>query len=438
MSLAALAAAADRTALGRELYERVADIFPICRSITGDGVRGTLARLAKDVPVMVHEVPSGTRVLDWTVPREWNIRDAYVRVPGGPRVIDFARSNLHVVSYSAPIRSRMSLDELRPHLFTIPDRPDWIPYRTSYYQESWGFCLSQRQLDGLEAREYEVCIDSSLEPGHLTYGEYCVPGATEDEILVSTHLCHPSLANDNAAGLSLSVQVAKYLANLPLRYTYRFLFIPGTIGAITWLALNETRVGRIKHGLVLACAGDAGRITYKRSRRESAEIDRAVSQILRDGGQDHEIVGFSPYGYDERQFCSPGFDLPVGCLMRTPWGRYPEYHTSADNMDLVRPEALVDSLVTTLRILDAVERNATYVNVISKGEPQLGRRGLYRSVGGFADAGASEMAMLWVLNLSDGGHSLLDIAERSGCSFQVVRQAAELLEDHALLREVHR
>jgi aminopeptidase-like protein len=438
VSLARLIASVNHDGLGRELHDRVAEIYPICRSITGDGVRATLARLAKDVPVAVHEVPTGTQVLDWTVPREWNIRDAYVRVPGGSRVIDFRQSNLHVVGYSVPVRARMSLDELRPHLFTIPERPDWIPYRTSYYHETWGFCLSQRQLDGLEAREYEVCIDSSLEPGHLTYGEFCVPGATEEEVLVSTHLCHPSLANDNAAGLSVSVQVAKHLADLPLRYTYRFLFIPGTIGAITWLALNEARLPRIKHGLVLACAGDGGRITYKRSRRETAEIDRAVSQTLRDAGQDHEILAFSPYGYDERQFCSPGFDLPVGCLMRTPWGRYPEYHTSADSMELVRPEALVDSLVTTLRIFDALERNATYTNLSPKGEPQLGRRGLYRSLGGFADAGAAELAMLWVLNLSDGGHSLLDIAERSGCSFQAVRHAADLLEEHALLREVVR
>jgi len=332
----------------------------------------------------------------------------------------------------------MSLDELRPHLFTIPDRPDWIPYRTSYYQESWGFCLSQRQLEDLEAREYEVCIDSSLEPGHLTYGEYCIPGATEDEVLVSTHICHPSLANDNAAGLSVAVQLAKYLADLSLRYTYRFLFIPGTIGAITWLALNETRVPRIKHGLVLACAGDAGRMTYKKSRVGTAEIDRTVSQILRESGQDHEILPFSPYGYDERQFCSPGFNLPVGCLMRTPWGRYLEYHTSADGMDLVRPEALVDSLLTTMRVCDALEGNATYVNLSPKGEPQLGRRGLYRSVGGFSDAGAIEMALLWVLNLSDGSHSLLDIAEGSGCSFPTIRHAAELLEEHALLRKVIR
>ena len=236
MSVGRALAGANREALGRELHDRVADIYPICRSITGDGVRGTLARLAKDVPLSVHEVPTGAQVLDWTVPREWNIRDAYVRVPGGPRVIDFRQSNLHVVGYSVPVRARMSLEELRPHLFSIPDRPDWIPYRTSYYQESWGFCVSQRQLEGLEDREYEVCIDSSLEPGHLTYGEYCIPGASEDEILVSTHICHPSLANDNAAGLSVAVQLAKHLADLPLRYTYRFLFIPGTIGAITWLA----------------------------------------------------------------------------------------------------------------------------------------------------------------------------------------------------------
>ena len=323
---------------GRDMHRLVTELYPICRSITGDGVRETLRRIGQHIPLSVHEVASGTPVFDWTVPKEWNIRDAYIKDASGKRVVDFKRSSLHVVNYSVPVRRTMSLEELKPHLFTLPEHPDWIPYRTSYYKESWGFCLSHRQLAELAAGEYEVCVDSSLVDGHLTYGECFLPGETSDEVLFSSHVCHPSLCNDNLSGVSLAFFLAKYLQSRPHRYSYRFLFAPATIGAIAWLAKNERQTERIKHGLILTCVGDAGRMTYKKSRRGNAEVDRAVAHVLKHGGE-HEITEFSPWGYDERQFCSPGFNLPVGCLMRTPNGRFPEYHTSADNLEFVQPRA---------------------------------------------------------------------------------------------------
>jgi aminopeptidase-like protein len=436
MSLGALRQQLDCDQLGQEMYACVKDLYPLCRSITGNGLRETLHRLGRHLPLTLHEVPTGTPVLDWTVPKEWNIRDAWVKNASGERVIDFRRSSLHVVNYSVPVRTRMSLGELRPHLHTLPDHPDWIPYRTSYYQETWGFCLSQHQLEALPEGDYEVCIDSTLEVGSLSYGECYLAGATTGEVLISCHVCHPSLANDNLAGATVAAFVGKLLGTLSLRYSYRFLFIPGTIGSISWLARNEATIDRIKAGLVLACLGDPGEPTYKRSRRGSAFIDQAVTQVLRARGTTPRIMEFSPYGYDERQYCSPGFDLPVGCLMRTPHGQYPEYHTSADNLELVRPDALADSLALVLSVVHVIETDGTYLNRNPKGEPQLGKRGLYRAMGGLRDAGFDEMAMLWVLNLSDGHHRLLDIAERSGYSFDVVQRTAKVLGEHGLLEEL--
>ena len=427
--------ALDLTRAGREMYGLVGELYPLCRSITGDGVRETLRRVAVHADLKTHEVPSGTPVFDWTVPREWNIRDAYVKNARGERVIDFKASSLHVVSYSVPVRARLSLAELKQHVFTIPDHPEWIPYRTSYYREGWGFCAPHRLMAELDEGDYEVCIDSSLAPGSLSYGECYVRGATEDEVLISCHVCHPSLDIDNLSGLAVAAFLAGLLAKASLRYSYRLLFIPGTIGSISWLAANEVSVPRIRHGLVLACVGDGGEPTYKKSRRGDAEIDRVARLILRERGGAHRIEEFTPYGYDERQFCSPGFNLPVGCLMRTPHGRFTEYHTSADNLDLVRPEALADSLHTCLAVLDVLESNRAYVNQNPKCEPQLGKRGLYGSVGGLSSAAPDEMTMLWVLNLSDGQHSLLDIAERSGSSFGAVKTAARALEGAGLLRE---
>ena len=420
---------------GSGMYQLVSDAYPICRSITGDGVRETLGLLKRQIPLTVHEVPSGTAVFDWSVPKEWNIRDAYIRNSKGEKIVDFQKCNLHVMSYSVPIKKKMSLAELKAHTFTLPEHPNWIPYRTSYYAENWAFCLSENQLKDLDDGEYEVCIDSSLEDGHLTYGEYFIKGATSDEILISCHICHPSLCNDNLSGVALVTFLAKYLTSLSLSYSYRFLFIPGTIGSITWLCLNEAQVSRIKHGLVVACVGDPGPFTYKKSRSGNAEIDRAAAHVLSHSGPEHKILEFSPYGYDERQFCSPGFNLPVGCLMRTPHGQFPEYHTSADNLQFVKPEYLADSFSKCLSILDILENNKKYLNQNPKCEPQLGKRGLYRAIGGQKDAKLQELAMLWVLNLSDGSSSLLDIAERSEIRFDSIKDAADALLEHDVVKE---
>jgi aminopeptidase-like protein len=435
LNASALQNALDSLTEGQAMYRLISELYPICRSITGDGLRQTLRRLQEQIRLELSEVPTGTQVFDWTVPKEWNIRDAYVKNAQGERVVDFQKSNLHVVNYSVPVNRRMPFAELKDHLFTLPAHPDWIPYRTSYYKESWGFCISQRQLSALKDAEYEVCIDSTLEDGHLTYGEYFLPGEIRGEVLISCHACHPSLCNDNLSGIALAASLARVLAVAPHRYSYRFLFVPGTIGAITWLARNEDKIPHIKHGLVLTGVGDAGELHYKKSRRGNAEIDRAVAHVLQHSGQPHKILEFSPYGYDERQYCSPGINLPVGRLSRTPHGTFPEYHTSADNLEFVHPEKLGDALTACLTIFSLLENNQTYMNLNPKCEPQLGKRGLYRMVGGSADAGLSEMAMLWVLNQSDGRNSLLDIAERSGLSFDSIQKAARALEEHELLRK---
>ena len=419
---------------GDAMHALIAELFPICRSLTGDGFRASLRRLAEIIPIALTEVPTGTAVFDWSVPREWNIRDAWIADSSGRRVVDFRASNLHVVHYSAPFRGRLSLAELRPHLHTLPDQPDLIPYRTSYYAESWGFCLSHRQLESLADGEYDVVIDATLAPGSLTYGECVLPGATDDEILISAHSCHPSMANDNLSGMAVATFLARRLVDVPRRHTFRFLFIPGTIGSIAWLATHQEEARRIRHGLVLACVGDPGSSTYKRSRRGDAVIDHAAVHVLRHAGP-YEAIDFVPYGHDERQYCSPGFDLAVGCLTRTRHGHFPQYHTSADNLEFVRPAALQDSLDKVTRIVEVLEGNQAYLNLNPFCEPQLGRRGLYEPTRG-GELPGFEMALLWVLNQSDGRHTLLDIAERADMPFSVVRAAASALESAALLRAV--
>lgn len=417
------------------MLDLMAELYPICRSITGEGVRETLRVIRKRIALEVREVPTGTKVFDWTVPLEWNVSDAYIMNREGKRIIDFRAHNLHLMSYSSPVRKKMPLAELRPHLFTLPDHPEWIPYRTSYYQENWGFCLRHADLERLPDDEYDVVIDSSLQSGSLTYGECYVPGEVSDEILISCHVCHPSLCNDNLSGITVAVKLAETIANCPSRYSYRFLFIPGTIGSITWLAQNEQQVSHIKHGFVLTGVGDAGSITYKKSRRGNAEIDRAMAHVLRHSGEPYSVIDFFPYGYDERQYCSPGFDLPVGCFMRTPHGQYPEYHSSADNLDFVKIEALGRSYRRCLEVFELLEANRTYMNQNPKCEPQLGRRGLYRTVAGQQEKQWSELALFWVLNASDGCHTLLDIAERADLPFGKIHSAAEALREVGLLEE---
>jgi aminopeptidase-like protein len=419
---------------GEELHQFAAELFPICRSITGEGLRQTLRRVQQKIPIRIVEVPSGTAVFDWTVPKEWNIREAYIKDCSGRRVVDFQQNSLHILNYSAPVRTTLPLHELRAHLFTLPEYPDWIPYRTSYYKEQWGFCLTERQLAALPDGEYEVFIDSTLEDGQLSYGEYYVRGRSEEEVLISTHVCHPSLANDNLSGLVVATYLAQLIGCEEPYYSYRFLFIPGTIGAITWLAQNKEKVDRIKHGLVLSGIGDRGGFHYKKSRRGDARIDRIMTHLLHHCGEVAEILEFSPYGYDERQYCSPGFNLPVGCLMRSVWGTFPEYHTSADNLDFIDPRQLAASLQLCAAAADILEGDGYYVNQNPYCEPQLGKRNLYRSTGG-QSIGDETNARLWVLNMSDGQHSLLEIAERAGIAFSKVRDAADVLCESGLLVE---
>jgi aminopeptidase-like protein len=429
MPLADFKSLPDLQEIGHEMYRLIAELFPICRSITGNGFRQSMEILRRYIPLQIHEVPSGTQVFDWTIPKEWNIRDAYVQNSRGEKIIDFQKSNLHVLNYSIPVNKVVSLHELKEHLFTLPDHPDWVPYRTSYYRENWGFCVSHRQFTALEEDDYEVCIDSTLENGFLIYGELYLQGAEDEEMLFSCHACHPSLANDNLSGVSLSTMLAQHLATVPHRLSYRFLFIPGTIGAITWLCLNEASVHRIKHGLVITGVGDPGNLAYKKSRRGNAQVDRAALHVLKHSREPYDTIDFYPYGYDERQYCSPGFNLPVGRLSRTPYNKYPEYHSSADNLDFVHPESLADSFHKVLAILSVLENDRRYLNLTPKGEPQLGKRGIYSAIG------KNELALLWVLNLSDGTSTLLDIAERSGFEFNAIEEAAHILVEKGLLQE---
>jgi len=423
----------EETSIGEDIFSLAAELYPICRIITGDGVRQTLRHISRHINLAVREVPSGTRVFDWTVPREWNIRDAFVKNAEGSRVIDFKRSNLHVLNYSSPVQAKLSLGELKEHIFTLPDQPEVIPYRTSYYAERWGFCMAHNRLIELPDGIYEVFIDSSLEEGQLTYGEYLHPGESADEFLLSTHICHPSMANDNCSGLALLTYLAKHLEGRKTRFSYRFLFSPGTIGAITWLALNEHNLGKIKHGLVISGVGDGGGPTYKKSRGGEAIIDRVMSHILQHAAPGAVVLDFTPYGYDERQYCSPGIDLPVGSFQRSQFGTFPEYHTSADDLSFIRPAHLAESFGMISAALDIVEGDYLPKSAMPKCEPQLGRRGLYSSVGGNKEAPSQSMALLWVLNFADGKHSLLDIANRSQMPFSIIADAARRLREKGLL-----
>ena len=424
---------------GNEMHELMAKLFPICRSITGDGVRKSLSILKNHIDLEIIEVKSGTQVFDWTIPKEWNITDAYIKNSKGEKIVDFQKSNLHVLNYSIPINNKMNLDKLKSHLFTNPNQPDLIPYLTTYYNEKWGFCLSHNQFLKLKEDEYEVFIDSTLEIGSLTYGEYFKKGKLDDEIVITCYICHPSMCNDNLSGTVIATFLAKILSNIETRYSYRFLFIPETIGAITWLSKNESKLKNIKHGLVITCAGDSGNLTYKKSRKGDHEIDKAVQNVLKNSSSDYNIEDFFPSGSDERQFCSPAFDLPFGSLMRTRYGKFSEYHTSADNLNFVKAEFLADTFSKYIEVFLVLENNLKFKNLNPKCEPQLGKRGLYRLIGGQKDndAGIDELALFWVLNQSDGKNSLLDISNKSNLSFIKIKNSADVLLKANLLEMIN-
>jgi len=417
-------------AMGDIIHALASRIYPICRSITGQGVRDTIDVLRDHIDIIRKDVPSGTRLFDWIVPQEWIVRDAYIIDPSGRKIAEFKTSNLHLLNYSIPVRRTMPLAELKAHIYTLPTQPDLIPYKTAYYTDAWGFCMSHNELLALKDGDYEVVVDTAKVPGMLHYGEYRHQGSGDKEVLLYAHICHPSLANDNCSGLALLACLAEWMKSIRTYYSYRFIFAPGTIGSLAWLSANEHCLPNVAHGLVLSCIGDGGNAHYKRSRRHTAIIDR-IAACTRCGEDQHPLAidDFSPFGYDERQFCSPGFDLPVGLLQRSAFGTFPEYHTSADNLDFIRPEHLGSSFRSVVDMLSALEGNWTPLNNSPKGEPQLSRHGLFPTIGGHKDQSLQTAAYLWVLNFADGNHDLLDIAERSNLSFmQIAAAAADLLD----------
>lgn len=426
--MSTLATDADLMALAERLY-------PICRSITGGGLRDTLRILGESVPLQYVETPSGTEVFDWEVPLEWNIDSARLLDPDGRPVASFREHNLSILNYSEPVSATLPLEELKPRLHVCSHNPDWIPYKTSYYRRNWGFCIRGRDLSAFRPGSYRVEIDSRLEPGSLTYGELVLPGTSKREVVIFTHACHPSLANDNVSGLVVATALAQWLEDRPRRYTWRFVFGPGTIGSLCWLRNSEQILGRIEHGLVLGLLGDPAPWTYKRSRRGNAQIDSIVPHVLQELDPASRTIEFEPYGYDERQLCSPGFNLPVGRLTRSVNDGFAQYHSSADDLTLISATSLGRSLLACKAITEVIEGNRRYVNLSPMGEPRLGKRGLYGPMGGSSSPARAEMAMLWVLNQSDGGPSLLDIAKRSGVDFRTIRKVATALEGAGLLAE---
>ena len=441
-----------------EIYSLMEELFPICRSITGDGVRKSLKILKKIIGLNIFEVRTGTTIFDWKVPNEWNIKDAYVKDRNGKKIIDFKESNIHLVSYSIPINEKISLKDLKKHLHSLPKKPNSIPYVTSYYKKNWGFCLTDNKLKLMKDDYYNVKIDSSLKSGSLTYGEYFKKGKISDEILISTYICHPSLCNDNISGVAVSAILAKILTKINTYYSYRFIFIPETIGAITWLSKNIKNLSKIKHGLVITCVGNGNNLTYKKTRDGDSIIDNVVIETLEKSGKNFKIQEFYPFGSDERQFCSPGINLPVGVLMRTPYYEFKEYHTADDNLKIIKKKWLNDSLITLCKIISKLEnkkngekpknkkivelKHNTYLNLKPKCEPQLGKRKLYREISKqrLVDKNDSEnlkeMSIFWVLNFSDGIHSLEDISKKSELPLELLKKSAKILVEKKLLKKL--
>jgi aminopeptidase-like protein len=421
-----------------DLWKLITRLFPICRSLTGHGVRQTFAILKEIIPLQVHEIPSGTAVFDWTIPNEWNIEDAYIKDPDGRRIVDFKKNNLHIVNYSIPFEGKLTLAELEPHLHSLPELPDAIPYVTSYYQPRWGFCLSHNERQKLRDDSlYEVKIDSSLKPGFLTYGDLLITGQSSDEILISTYICHPSLANNELSGPVVAASLAKILLQAKdLHYSYRFVFIPETIGSIAYIHahLDELK-RRVKAGYVVTCVGDPAPFSYLQSRAENTLTDRLTLHILKMSQEPFHLYSYLERGSDERQYSSPGVDLPIGSLMRSKYGTYPEYHTSLDNLNLVTRAALHGSLKKYLQCIEALEHNQTYVSV-NYCEPQLGKRGLYPTLSTRDSAQATRLMMNF-LAYCDAKHDLLAIAEKLNCSIFDLIPLASLLSSHKLIKNIN-
>ena len=395
-------------------------LWPINRSLTGEGNRKTLKILSEIIDLDIKEVPSGTTCFDWTIPPEWNIREAWIKDENGKIVVNFADNNLHLLGYSTPMHAKMPLAELKPNLYSLPDYPEVIPYLTSYYKERWGFCMSNNQLKSLKEGIYEVYIDSDLNPkGSLTYGEAILKGNSDKEVLFSTYICHPSMANNELSGPLVTSFIYKALKEMGnLKYTYRFLFVPETIGSIMYLSKNGAHMkDKLIAGYTVTCIGDPGNFTYKRSRIGNSLGDRAAELVLKQTENKYTIKDFFPSGSDERQYCSPGFNLPVGSLMRTMYGLYKEYHTSADNKSFISFDAMQGSIDKYLEIVKLIELNEFYINSMPYCEPQLGKRGLYPTLGSQKNQAKFVEALLWFLNYSDGSHDLIEIIDKSGLHY---------------------
>jgi aminopeptidase-like protein len=428
----------DTASVGARAYALARELFPICRSLTGPGVRQTLHILQRELPgLALHEVPSGTQCFDWTVPPEWSIREAYIATEDGRRVVDFANHTLHVVGYSTPVDTVLSLEELRPHLYSLPDQPDAIPYVTSYYRERWGFCLSHRQLESLKPGRYRVKIDSTLAPGSLTYGELLMPGQRDQEIFLSTYICHPSMGNNELSGPVVTTEIARWLGSLKgRRFSYRIVFIPETIGSLVYLSRNLAEMKRrIVAGFNVTCVGDDRAYSYLPSRQTDTLADRTALHALRHqaGAQGFVRYSFLDRGSDERQYCSPGVDLPVATIMRSKYGAYPEYHTSLDDLNLISPTGLSGGISAIAKAILAIETNGRYRATVL-GEPQLGRRGLYPTLG-TRDGNLVVRRLMDVLAYSDGRHDLLAIADLLGVPVWELSGVAQQLLAHELLAD---
>lgn len=422
---------------GTSMMKLMQKLWPICRSITGQGVRDSLFILSEELPgLRTHEVSSGTKCFDWIVPDEWNISDAYIVTPDGTKICEFKKCNLHVVGYSIPVDLELQLEELQPHLYSLPNQPSAVPYVTSYYKRQWGFCISQEQRDRLQPGSYRVFIDSTLKPGRLNYADLFLPGEYNEEIMLSTYICHPSMANNELSGPVVAVYLAKWLASIPRRrYSYRFIFVPETIGSIVYLSQHLDHLkSYVKAGFMINCVGDERAYGFMPSRQENSLSDRAARHALKHHAGKFETYSFLSRGSDERQYCSPGIDLPIASIFRSKYGTYPEYHTSLDNMRLVSPSGLLGGLQAFQKAIQVIEANDTYITKIL-GEPNLSSRGLYPTIStkDFYDNSIVLQLMLNMLAYSDGKRDMLEIAELLEVPIWDLAKVARTLVTHGLI-----
>lgn len=421
--------------MGNEIYALIKRLFPICRSITGNGVRETLKIIKEYIPIEIHEVPTGTRAFDWTVPKEWNIKEAYVMDDDGNKIIDFKENNLHVAGYSVPVDKTITHSELQEHLYSLSDQPEAIPYVTLYYQEGWGFCLAHRDRDKIKEGKYKVFIDSELKKGSLTYAELIIPGKLKDEVFLSTYICHPSLANNELSGPALTTFLAKWILDEPRRYTYRIIYVPETIGSLVYLSRNlKVMKKNMIAGFNVTCVGDDKAYSYLPTRNGDTYVDRIARNILLFKSPGFIKYSFLDRGSDERQYNSPGVDMPVCCVMRSKYGTYPEYHTSLDNLDFVSPRGLAGAYDALLECLRLIERNCKYkINCL--GEPQLGRRGLYSAINIKSYADEAKKISDFIA-YADGKNDLIDISNKINVPVWEIYPVIEKLREFNLLTEV--